>query len=71
MKDTRTPHGPHRLLTYAEASGYLQLSTRQLERAVARGLLEHYRPNGHNVRFSPQQLDAFLERSLVPARIAS
>jgi len=61
---------PHVLLTYSEASNYLDLSIRQLERAVARGALSFYRINGRNIRFSHEQLDEFLEASLVAKAIA-
>lgn len=56
------------LLTYAEAAEYLGLGIRQLERAVQKRKIEHYRPNGHNVRFTREQLDAFLESARVSRR---
>ncbi|GAA1662424.1 helix-turn-helix domain-containing protein [Microbacterium lacus] len=53
------------LLTYTEAAQYIHLSVRQLERAVARKALAHYRVNGRNIRFTKSQLDAYLADALV------
>lgn len=54
-----------RLLTYGEAAEYLDLSVRKLQRAVAGGQLDHYKPGGRDVRFSRDQLDDYLASCLV------
>jgi excisionase family DNA binding protein len=66
-----TTQSSHKLLTYAEAAQYIDLSVRQLERAVARKKLTHYRLNGRNIRFTTSQLDAYLADALVPSGGAS
>lgn len=60
-----TIQSSHELLTYAEAALYIDLSVRQLERAVARKALAHYRLNGRNIRFTTSQLDTYLADALV------
>lgn len=60
-----TVNPSHVLLTYAEAAQYIHLSVRQLERAVARKALAHYRLNGRTIRFTKSQLDTYLAEALV------
>jgi excisionase family DNA binding protein len=66
-----TTQSSRKLLTYAEAADYLDLTVRQLQRAVARKTLTHYRLNGRNIRFTTSQLDAYLADALVPSAGAS
>ena len=49
------------ILNKKQASSYIQTTPRYLERAVALGLLQAYRPTGKLWRVRKSDLDAFLE----------
>lgn len=64
-----SPHEPHArfsLLTYAEAAEYLGIAEQTLRHWVSSGRVTFYKV-GRYTRFSPADLDTFLEANRHPA----
>ncbi len=53
---------PARMLTVEEVAELLALSTKSIRRAIADGLLPHFRFGGA-IRVAPEDLDAYRNRS--------
>jgi excisionase family DNA binding protein len=58
---THNPAAHDAILTKAQASEYLQVSTRWLETAARQGRIKVYKPSPQLWRVRRSELDAFLE----------
>jgi excisionase family DNA binding protein len=61
MSDQIIASSPDAILTKKQASAYLQVTTRTVERLVSAGLLKAYKPTAGLWRARRSELDKFLE----------